>query len=65
MKKKKSVSHILSWILYVIGFIGFLAFLSAVRNVSEEAWLYAMGSNIGVALFCLSGYSLANLEVKY
>lgn len=56
MKKKKEVMYILSWILYVIGFIGFVAFLSVVRNVSEDAWIYAIGSNVGVTLFCLSGY---------
>lgn len=56
MKKKKRITNILSWILYIIGFIVFVVFLSVVHNVSEEAWLYAIGSDVGVALFCLSGY---------
>lgn len=56
MKRNKNITYILSWILYVIGFIGFVAFLSAVHNVSEDAWMYAIGSNVGVTLFCLSGY---------
>lgn len=54
--KKNKITYILSWILYVIGFIGFVAFLSVVRNVNEEAWIYAIGSNVSVAMFCLSGY---------
>lgn len=56
MKRNKNITYILSWILYAIGFIGFVAFLSAVNNISEDAWMYAIGSNVGVALFCLSGY---------
>ena len=56
MKKKRNIKFIASWIMYFVGFIGYIAFLSAAQNISTEAWLYAIGASVGVALFCLSGY---------
>lgn len=54
--KKRKFEYILSWVMYFLGFIGYIAFLSAIHNIDETAWLYAIGASTGVFLFTASGY---------
>ena len=54
--KKNDLKHIISWIMYLVGFILYVVFMRFVNGISDEAWLYAMGASIGVLIFTLSGY---------
>lgn len=54
--RNNNFKNIVSWIMYFIGFIGFTAFLAAIKNISTEAWLYAIGAAFGTLLFVGSGY---------
>ena len=54
--KKNDLKHIISWIMYFVGFILYVVFMSLANGISDEAWLYAMGASIGVLIFTLSGY---------
>ena len=53
---KDIFKHVLSWIMYVVGFIVYVVFMRLENGISDEAWLYAMGASIGVLIFTLSGY---------
>lgn len=53
---KKKFQYILSWAMYFLGFIGYIAFLSAIHDIDETAWLYAIGASVGVFLFTASEY---------
>lgn len=53
---KDVLKHVLSWIMYVVGFILYVVFMRLANGISDEAWLYAMGASIGVLIFTLSGY---------
>ena len=54
--KKNDLKFIVSWIMYFVGFILYVIFMSLANEISDEAWLYAMGASIGVLIFTLSGY---------
>lgn len=54
--KKKNIKHIISWIMYFVGFVTYIVCLTQSNNISTEAWLYAIGASLGVLLFTLSGY---------
>lgn len=53
---RKKFQYILSWAMYFFGFIGYIAFLSAIHDIDQKAWLYAIGASAGVFLFTASGY---------
>lgn len=48
------MKYIISCIMYIIGFVMYISFLIAARNISTEAWGYAIGASFGVLLFTLS-----------
>lgn len=52
MKKQ----NIVRLILCLVGLILYSIFLNLEYNISKEAWLCAIGSNIGVILYCFSIY---------
>lgn len=54
--KKNNYKYILSWIMYIIGFVMYAVFMRMANGISNEVWLYALGSSIGVLIFTLSGY---------
>ena len=54
--KKNDLKHIISWIMYLVGFVVYFVFMRLANGISDEAWLYAMGASIGVLIFTLSGY---------
>ena len=54
--KKNDLKHIISWIMYLVGFVVYVVFMGFANGISDEAWLYAMGASIGVLIFTLSGY---------
>ena len=54
--KKNDLKHIISWIMYFVGFVIYVVFMRFANGISDEAWLYAMGASIGVLIFTLSGY---------
>ena len=54
--KKNDLKYIISWIIYFVGFIVYVVFMALINEISDEAWLYAIGASIGVLTFTLSGY---------
>ena len=54
--KKNDLKHIISWIMYLVGFVVYVVFMSLANGISDETWLYAMGASIGVLIFTLIGY---------
>ena len=54
--KKNDLKHIISWIMYLVGFVVYVVFMRLASGISDEAWLYAMGASIGISILALSGY---------
>ena len=54
--KKNDLKHIISWIMYLVGFVVYVVFMRLANGISDEAWLYAMGASIGISILALSGY---------
>ena len=54
--KKNDLKYIISWIMYFVGFVIYVVFMRLANGISDEAWLYAMGTSIGVLIFTFSGY---------
>lgn len=54
--KKNYLKHIISWIVYLVGFVVYVVFMRLANGISDEAWLYATGASIGALIFTFSGY---------
>ena len=54
--KKNDLKHIISWIMYLVGFVVYVVFMRLANGISHEARSYAMGASIGVLIFTLSEY---------